>query len=321
MTTPNQQLYLDFVDRGVDVFAMVDTEAGALAGEFADAEDQRTLAELLALYMTGRDSMMVLRNIDRILAQRADTLRQVRDRMFRIIERFTQDEGAFVSETVGPVQDETADSSVFSAAFIAVLINRVLQRPISGWDAKFDDLTKEMITRDRARIERTLERAFARNVTAKALTRVLRNDFADTYETFNIILGAMVSHAKSVTVDFAMASVGGSVRWVSVLDGKTTAVCRSRSGKIYQAGVGPRPPAHARCRSMVVPYFPGKGEYQEPTYSEWLQRQTPDRVREVLGVTKGNMFLAGTLSLDDMVSARGRELTLKELAAKRRPTP
>jgi hypothetical protein len=71
----------------------------------------------------------------------------------------------------------------------------------------------------------------------------------------------------------------------------------------------------------VLPYFEGKGEYEEPTYSDWPRKQTPERVREILGKTKGDMFLRGELSLDDMVTAKGRELTLKELAAKRTAAP
>lgn len=106
-------------------------------------------------------------------------------------------------------------------------------------------------------------------------------------------------------------------RWVSVLDGRTTAVCRSRSGKTYPADSGLRPPAHARCCSIVVPYFEGKGEPDEPTYEQWLRKQTPERVRQILGKVKGDMFVEGTLSLDDMVTAKGRELTLTELAANR----
>lgn len=37
------------------------------------------------------------------------------------------------------------------------------------------------------------------------------------------------------------------VRWVSVLDSRTTAVCRARDGKVYEPGKGPRPPAHWNC--------------------------------------------------------------------------
>jgi SPP1 gp7 family putative phage head morphogenesis protein len=43
------------------------------------------------------------------------------------------------------------------------------------------------------------------------------------------------------------------VLWVSVLDNRTTPVCRSRDGKVYPVGKGPRPPAHVGCRSTTVP--------------------------------------------------------------------
>lgn len=315
--TPNARLLDDWIDRSVDVFAMVETEAGILAREIEEQEDARTLAELIALYLNTIDPILRVRGLDRILSIRADVLKQVHDRLYRVIERFTEDEGRFVSEAVGPMQDETKHNYIFTAAFIAVLFNKVLQRPISGWEAKIDDLFKEMIERDRERIEKTFSLAYSAGRGTPWLTAALRKDFALNAQTAHIILHAAVQHARSVIVDFAAASVGAKVRWVSVLDGKTTAICRARSGKIYPADSGPRPPAHARCRSIVVPYFEGKGNAQVPTYSEWLKSQTPERVRQILGKTKGQMFLDGTLSLDDMITAKGRELTLKELVKRR----
>ena len=318
MTTPNQQLFDAFVDRAIDVFGMAATEARILARDFASTEDDRTLAALIAVYLDEKDPMARHYALARILLARADALKRMKDRMYRLLERFTQNEGEYVSETVGPLQDETPSNQLFAASFIAVMINRVLQRPISGWDQNFDDLFKELVERDRVRLELTFTRAFGQQRGTPWLGKALRKDFATNAETIHIVLHGMVQHAHSVVVDLAMASVGGRVRWVSVLDGKTTAICRSRSGKIYPAGSGPRPPAHVRCRSIVVPHLPGKGDFEEPTYSDWLKKQTPDRVRQILGQTKGNMFLRGELSLDDMVTAKGRELTLKELAKNRR---
>lgn len=43
-----------------------------------------------------------------------------------------------------------------------------------------------------------------------------------------------------------------SVKWVSTLDTRTTPICRARDGKIYPLDSGPRPPAHFRCRSIIV---------------------------------------------------------------------
>lgn len=321
MTTPNQKLFDDFVDRAIDVFRMSETEARALAREFYANMNEITLAELIALFLEDGDPYHRPRAVDRILAKRADALERLRDRMYGIIERFVRDEAEYVSATVGPVQDELPGDEIFAAAFIATMFNRVMQKPFSGRDERFDDLIIEMIARDRARLEKTFAAAFGKQRGVSWLTKALRADFEDTAETINIVLYSTVQHARSVVTDFAMTMVGGSVKWVSVLDGRTTAICRSRSGKIYPAGSGPRPPAHVRCRSIVVPYLPGRGDYEEPTYAEWLMRQPPERVREILGKTKGDMFLRGELSLEDMVTAKGRELTLMELAARRKSGP
>lgn len=43
------------------------------------------------------------------------------------------------------------------------------------------------------------------------------------------------------------------VEWVSVLDSHTTPYCRGQDGKVYDIGVGPRPPAHYNCRSVTRP--------------------------------------------------------------------
>lgn len=41
-------------------------------------------------------------------------------------------------------------------------------------------------------------------------------------------------------------------KWVSVLDSRTTPICRSLAGKIFDVGLGPLPPQHYRCRSTVI---------------------------------------------------------------------
>ena len=101
------------------------------------------------------------------------------------------------------------------------------------------------------------------------------------------------------------------VIWISVLDEKTTAICRGRSNKIYNIGEGPRPPAHYRCRSKVVPYT--EGLEVPPSYSEWLRSQDDSVIDGVLGKTKGAMFRSGKLKLDGYVTPSGREMTIEEL--------
>lgn len=99
--------------------------------------------------------------------------------------------------------------------------------------------------------------------------------------------------------------------WLSVLDGRTTAICRGRSNKIYVVGTGPLPPAHFRCRSTVAPYK--KGMTIPQSYSEWLKTQSRSKIEDILGKQKAKMFLSGKLPLDKFTVPSGRELTIKEL--------
>lgn len=47
------------------------------------------------------------------------------------------------------------------------------------------------------------------------------------------------------------------LRWHATLDGRTTPVCRGRDGEMYPLKEGPRPPAHWRCRSVMIPIIDG----------------------------------------------------------------
>lgn len=123
------------------------------------------------------------------------------------------------------------------------------------------------------------------------------------------------------------------VKWVSTLDGRTSAVCRGRDGKVYPPDRGPRPPAHINCRSTTTPVLKSWKELgidlkeappgtrasmngQVPadmTYNDWLRKQPVDFQDEVLGVSKGKLYREGGLSLDRFVDASGQEYTLDAL--------
>lgn len=124
------------------------------------------------------------------------------------------------------------------------------------------------------------------------------------------------------------------IRWVSVLDNRTTAICRARDGKVYKVGTGPRPPAHINCRSCTVPVIASWRDLgidideapagtrasmngQVPanmTYPEWLKKQSREFVEDVLGKTKAKLFLEGNLKIERFVDmGRGREYTIEEL--------
>lgn len=124
-----------------------------------------------------------------------------------------------------------------------------------------------------------------------------------------------------------------SVEWVATLDGRTTAICRARDGKVYPTNAGPRPPAHPACRSTTIPVLKSLRELgmsakevpvastrasmngqvsSELNYDKWLRTQPKDFQDEVLGQSKAKLFRAG-LEMDRFVDRRGNELTLDQL--------
>ena len=122
-------------------------------------------------------------------------------------------------------------------------------------------------------------------------------------------------------------------RWVSTLDNRTTIICGSRDGKVYQEGVGPKPPAHYGCRSTTVPVIKsafsvasgmggerpafgpdGRGVVgSRTTYGGWLKKQPVEFVDEALGEERSKLFRSGKLPLEKFVDPTGRVYSLEEL--------
>lgn len=129
------------------------------------------------------------------------------------------------------------------------------------------------------------------------------------------------------------SSVIKKVKWVSTLDARTTLICASRDGNVYDVDKGPRPPAHFACRSTTAPVLKSWKEMginlreapegtraslngQVPastTYNEWLRKQPVSVQNEVLGETKARLFRKGELPVDRFVDRQGNEYTLDEL--------
>ena len=124
-----------------------------------------------------------------------------------------------------------------------------------------------------------------------------------------------------------------AIEWVATLDNRTTAVCRARDGKTYPYNKGPRPPAHAGCRSTTIPVLKSLRQLgikadevpvkstrasmngqvsNELNYDGWLRKQPKEFQDDVLGVQKAKLFRKG-LTMERFVDKEGREFTLKEL--------
>lgn len=105
------------------------------------------------------------------------------------------------------------------------------------------------------------------------------------------------------------------VQWVSVLDRRTSPICRSLDGKMFPVNSGPRPPAHPNCRSSTVSVFKGVANPEHPTYAEWLAKQSAETQKEILGPSRYKLYKDGGLTVDRFVDYSGKQYTLDQLRA------
>lgn len=112
------------------------------------------------------------------------------------------------------------------------------------------------------------------------------------------------------------------VQWVSVLDHRTSDICRANDGKIFPKDEGPRPPAHVACRSTVVPVTKGnrKRLQERETYQDWLKRQSEAVQDDILGPSRGKLYREGGYSVSRFVDESGQKYTLDQLRAKDQET-
>ncbi|MFD2633227.1 minor capsid protein [Idiomarina piscisalsi] len=176
-----------------------------------------------------------------------------------------------------------------------------------------DDLTTDEIVR------KVVGRQSKRGVSG--LAGKYRKDIKTTVLT----AANAISNEARMSLYRANTDVVDRVRYVAVLDGRTTAVCRSRDGKEYDLVNAPKLPAHYRCRSTLIPMFAQDRQLDgkrasidgpvdaNTTYESWLRRQDKDFIYDVLGRTKGDLFINRKLRLDQFIDNSGKEYTINQL--------
>ena len=139
------------------------------------------------------------------------------------------------------------------------------------------------------------------------------------------------------------------IRWVSVLDVRTSDICQTLDGVEWKLGEERRPPAHHQCRSTTVPIVKSWKELglsdktdnikvsrlyrkyniddfgnvkkgmtgtisENVTYKDWFARQKPAVQDVILGKTRGRAYRSGKISYNNFFD-NGRMMTLEQLKA------
>jgi len=222
------------------------------------------------------------------------------------------------------------------------LIAAVNSRPFQGKLLK--EVYPELTASAFRRVRDTIRAGIVEGRTTDQIVRDLRGRAAQGYKDgilahnrrdVESVVRTAVNHTSNTAREYtyeANDDLVKGVRWNATLDGRTTFVCMSRDGKVYEPGKGPRPPAHFNCRSSTSPVLKswrelGFGADEVPastrasmngqvpadqTYDGWLRKQPKAFQDDVLGVRKAELFRGG-LKVDRFVDRSGQEFTLDEL--------
>ena len=112
-------------------------------------------------------------------------------------------------------------------------------------------------------------------------------------------------------------------KWISTLDGRTSAICRSYDGREFPLDKGPRPPIHMNCRSTVVAVLHKKFDFLDEgatraargedrdgksvvtkvpanqTYYSWLKTQPKSFQDATIGIRRARLMRDGGLTSDE----------------------
>ncbi|MFW5955687.1 MAG: minor capsid protein, partial [Rhodothermales bacterium] len=178
----------------------------------------------------------------------------LRERLRETVKEFGEREAKWTAGAIGesiPIEwniTQPSPSQIYAA---------VVDRPLE--DRMFDEAMRGVGENQRQRIQAALRRGFTEGQTVQEIVRSIRGTRKANYtdgilgrsrrETTGLVRTA-INHTHSVARDELVREnrdLIKGVQWVATLDSRTTLICASRDGKVYDVDEGPRPPAHWNC--------------------------------------------------------------------------
>jgi SPP1 gp7 family putative phage head morphogenesis protein len=219
--------------------------------------------------------------------------------------------------------NETVRNTLINGATIQETVTRFVE----DFDGKVTDQLRmginngETITQLTSRVKEVIN---TKTNSAKTIARTVQT--------------AVSAEVREETFDENSDVVKG-YEWVSVLDTRTSDICRALDGEEYALDDPKRrkPPAHPNCRSTITPVLKswkelgidanelsagtrrdmdGKSVSAELDYGEWLKTQSKAVQDEALGEDKAKLFRENNLDMKDFVNRIGEPLTVEQVQEK-----
>lgn len=234
-----------------------------------------------------------------------------------------------INRAVKPEEEKERPSDSNLWTFFTSLI-------IGATGYSFHETMTSFRRQQRGAIKKYIQRAFTQNWST---TQLVSGFKGTARRKFKDGLAARLRRSANTIVDTIIQAGAAAARsrvfgvfgdiligytWVSILDGKTSKICRSLSGRFFEPG-GPVPPIHYNCRSHIEPIFRSNALRRAgdnlvtagETYYEWLSRQPKSFQDEVLGSSWAKIFRDKGLSpeqfADKSLNRRFQPITLSDL--------
>lgn len=265
------------------------------------------------------------------LEQRLEAIKEQQEASAKLLkERLLQELGDFAEYEAKFTKDLA--SAALGIAWQGVTKEQVraaaMSRPFQGVHLKFatfEDQADEFGRRTGALVRDTIRKGFLEGRGVDAIVRELRGTRAQNYQDgilegsrrgVEMITRTALNHTANAAREEVYKVNAASIKhvqWISVIDGRTSAICRARDGEFFEVDKGPRPPGHPNCRSTTISVFKGDEPIERVSYSDWLKGQERSTVENILGTRKAGLFLDGELTLDRFVNETGKEYSLEQL--------
>lgn len=239
--------------------------------ELLNASEQQIVAQIKdrLANSAGLDTPADVRRLENLLtkleAMRADTFDAMEKMWTTQLMALAEAEPAFFANIL-----DTSSPVVLDLAFPAIAQLRAIVsatpfegKTLSGW-------AKTLKSADIARIESEIRHGMtagedaatiARRIVGTAqlagadgVTQITRQAADSITRT---AINFISNHARRLVV-LENQDVLTEEAYIATLDSRTTPICRSLDGNIYEVGVGPQPPVHWGCRSIRVAVFDGQ---------------------------------------------------------------
>lgn len=316
-----------------ELIKQFNTLSNAMLSQLRDVLDDLSDAERTAL-MAGQYSTPQLKEIRRLINDWQQSIGNT------LLDGFTLNATALAVYEAQYIARKFADKVIQPNGDKLML--KAKKTPLSG-GALLESLFSKIADDTRLKVENIIRDAIHQGQTNQQIAQRIKGTKKLNYQDgilnqSRTAIDAMVrtarSHVANVTYDETYKALGAKyLKFVSVLDSRTSKVCGSLDGTVWEINDPNirRPPLHPHCRSILVGVDKsGETLGQRPSnngkdiktvdsnasFKEWFADQDEKFQKNWLGPARFKMYQDGKYTLDKFVDPlSGQMFTLKELKA------